>query len=280
MAEYQSLTIDQDQSYPARHEAIPQALFARLEETAGVMLKNPDLCIFRRFDKLHLINLVNIQDRLTQMEKDLTEQVEKTPREDLEDRLISLGKLLKEYGTLERLTARCGNAPVLTKIDDAIRLYAQNADFLPPQKPALRLLESKLQVHNQKLRTGIGHEMSNFTFMSLIPSQAGLLQNFIDTHHSIRRFFDPVCMSHGTFLILRLIAFQETDWKSELVAGEIFALKSAVCRADNHYFCILLCATLPRFSLNLRGEPSRTLGAGARLRHGCFFLYGRLFNGS
>ena len=205
MAEYQSLTIDQDQNYPSRHEMTAQALFTRLEVTAGVMLKNPELCIFRRLDKLHLINLVNIQDRLTQMEKDLAEQVEKMPREDLEEKLIGLGKLLKEYGSLESQTARCRNAPELTRTDDAVKLYAQNADFLSPQKSPLRLLESKLEVHNQQLRTEIGHEMSRSTLMSLIPSQAGLLQNFIDTHHSIRRFFAPVCTSHDTFLILRLI---------------------------------------------------------------------------
>jgi hypothetical protein len=71
-----------------------------LDLVAGYMKKDPDLWVFRRFGKLHLFNLLYLQQRLTKLENELEKQIEGGEDEGFDKLYPSIQNALKEYGTI------------------------------------------------------------------------------------------------------------------------------------------------------------------------------------
>ena len=71
-----------------------------LDLVAGYMKKDSDLWVFRRFGKLHLFNLLYLQQRLAQLENELEKQIEGGKDEGFDNLYPSIQNALKEYGTI------------------------------------------------------------------------------------------------------------------------------------------------------------------------------------
>lgn len=79
-------------------EVTPGDLLTRFEKTAEFMTGSKELWIFRRFEKLHLLNILNLQDRIARAETRLATEKDNMTSESLQVYLNDLQKTLKDYG--------------------------------------------------------------------------------------------------------------------------------------------------------------------------------------
>jgi hypothetical protein len=71
-----------------------------LDLVAGYMNKDSDLWVFRRFGKLHLFNILYLQQRLAELENELERQIEDGKDEGFDKLYPSIQNALKEYGAI------------------------------------------------------------------------------------------------------------------------------------------------------------------------------------
>jgi hypothetical protein len=81
----------------------PSELFIRssadLAFVAQYLNQDPDLWVFRRFGKLHLFNILCLQQRLAELENNLEEKIWKDEKIGFESLLYDIKIAVKEYGT-------------------------------------------------------------------------------------------------------------------------------------------------------------------------------------
>ena len=72
---------------------------ADLSFVAQYLNQDPDLWVFRRFGKLHLFNILCLQQRLAELENTLETKICNNERTGFDELLSSIKVALKEYGT-------------------------------------------------------------------------------------------------------------------------------------------------------------------------------------
>jgi hypothetical protein len=81
----------------------PSKLYLRppadLTFVAQYLNKDPDLWVFRRFGKLHLFNILQLQQRLAQLENTLEMKIWNGDTTGFDELLPDIKVALKEYGT-------------------------------------------------------------------------------------------------------------------------------------------------------------------------------------
>jgi hypothetical protein len=65
---------------------------------AQYLNQDPDLWVFRRFGKLHLFNILNLQQRLAELENTLETKIWNGEKTGFDELLPSIKVALKEYG--------------------------------------------------------------------------------------------------------------------------------------------------------------------------------------
>jgi len=73
----------------------PSYTESRLYQMAILMAGDNDFTVFRRFSELNFFNLLHIQHRLIELEKDLCEKLRK--RHSVSDIVLEIRQLLKDY---------------------------------------------------------------------------------------------------------------------------------------------------------------------------------------
>lgn len=98
-----SLDASKEESLPYSSHDRPSRLFLRPSAdwsfVAQYLNQDPDLWVFRRFGKLHLFNILQLQQRLTELEHSLETKISEEKTEGLDELLPDIKIALKEYGS-------------------------------------------------------------------------------------------------------------------------------------------------------------------------------------
>ena len=84
-------------------------LYDANKELADFMMLDSDLWIFRRFDRLHIFNIIYLQQHLADLERRLNEVVPKNgtgfDKDELNLLMIDMGTTLQKYGMLKGIAS-------------------------------------------------------------------------------------------------------------------------------------------------------------------------------
>jgi len=84
---------------------------ADLSFVAQYLNQDPDLWVFRRFGKLHLFNILCLQQRLAELENALETKIWNNETDGFDELLSNIKVGLKEYGTAAYLIEKPGSLP-------------------------------------------------------------------------------------------------------------------------------------------------------------------------
>ena len=103
----------------------PSTLYPRSEADFAIVAQylneDPDLWVFRRFGKLHLFNILLLQQRLAELEHALEKKVWDSERTGFETIVSDIKIAMKEYGTAVRPWKRlCSPFPSSNRIHPSI----------------------------------------------------------------------------------------------------------------------------------------------------------------
>jgi hypothetical protein len=85
------------QSFSQSEAMLPSFVTQDLTKIVEYMRKDQDHVIFKRFERLHLYNLLSLQHRLTELDTKITACEEDDDPEALAEILSQLGPLIKSY---------------------------------------------------------------------------------------------------------------------------------------------------------------------------------------
>jgi hypothetical protein len=98
-----SRDVTKEEGGPHSSHDKPSKLYLRPEAdlsfVAQYLNQDPDLWVFRRFGKLHLFNILCLQQRLAELENKLETKIWNGEKTGFDELLPSIKVALKEYGT-------------------------------------------------------------------------------------------------------------------------------------------------------------------------------------
>ncbi|RDL30850.1 Uncharacterized protein BP5553_10195 [Venustampulla echinocandica] len=162
----------------------PSELFLRSAADWGFVAQylnqDPDLWVFRRFGKLHLFNILCLQQRLAELENTLETKIWNDETGGLEELLPEIKIALKEYGTA----------------NDALSAQVNYRSYRQPEKRVFNLLENWWNMYHGRgsaLRIGLDFHSEGKNRPKDLASIAALektwTHRFIDSNDRLRRFF-------------------------------------------------------------------------------------------
>ncbi|KAF4633167.1 hypothetical protein G7Y89_g4959 [Cudoniella acicularis] len=174
---------------------------------AQYLNQDPDLWVFRRFGKLHLFNILCLQQRLAELENTLETKIWNDKTTGFDELLLDIKIALKEYGTAAISLNNLALFPVFylvhhpydydpNFIDDALSAQANYRSYRQPEKHVFSLLESWWKIYHGRgsaLRTGLDFHTEGKNRHKDLASIAALEKSwthrFIDSNDCLRRFF-------------------------------------------------------------------------------------------
>ncbi|KAN0103468.1 hypothetical protein V8E51_011781 [Hyaloscypha variabilis] len=159
----------------------PSKLFLRppadMSFVAQYMNQDPDLWVFRRFGKLHLFNILCLQQRLAELENTLETKIWNNETTGFDELLPDIKDALREY-------------------DNALSMQANYRSYRQPEKHIFSLLEKWWNIYHGRgsaLRVGLDFHSEGKKRPQDLASIAALektwTHRFIDRNDRLRRFF-------------------------------------------------------------------------------------------
>ncbi|KAH8670116.1 hypothetical protein BGZ60DRAFT_527604 [Tricladium varicosporioides] len=232
-------------SYDKPSPVIPRSE-ADWSYVARYLNQDSDLWVFRRFGKLHLFNILCLQERLAELENILETKISKEETTGFEELLLNIKISLKEYGTA---AISLNPLALFADLYDALSAQANYRSYRQPEAHVFSLLQNWWNTCHSRataLRIGldfhIGGKNNPKDLASIAALEKTWTHRFIDSNDRLRRLFakatDGRCVQEndaGSQLPSTLLYSEENVQRAEAVF-----LHACFC-------CLLLC---PIFALS------------------------------
>jgi len=193
----------EERSFCSSHDK-PSKIYPRSPADLGFVAQylnqDPDLWVFRRFGKLHLFNILCLQQRLAELENTLETKIWNDETE-FDELLLDIKITLKEYGTVP------SDVPASTMnhsddnesnrvIDDALLAQANYRSYRQPEKHIFSLFEKWWNIYHGRgsaLRIGLDLHTEGKNRHKDLASIAAIektwTHRYIDSNDRLRRLF-------------------------------------------------------------------------------------------
>ncbi|KAH8768543.1 hypothetical protein BGZ57DRAFT_929822 [Hyaloscypha finlandica] len=235
-----SRDVSKEEGGPHSSHDKPSKLYLRPEAdlsfVAQYLNQDPDLWVFRRFGKLHLFNILCLQQRLAELENKLETKIWNGEKTGFDELLPSIKVALKEY-------------------DDALSMQANYRSYRQPEKHIFKLLEKWWNYYHGRgsaLRIGLdlhtGGKNREKDLASIAAIEKTWTHRFIDSHDHLRRLFAKAS-TFSTPPTASETALPHDDGLGEQLPSTLLYSEENVQRAEAVFLhacfcCLLLCPIL------------------------------------
>jgi hypothetical protein len=199
-----------------------------LHKVAKYLSRDSDLWVFRRFGTLHLFNILHIQQRLTSLECELTEELSNGTNANFSELIPNIQHTLKEYGKLGNLhyqtpffsyftasVVRLERGVCLSNLisDDALSAQAKYRSYREPETHVLEHMEEWSNGNYAALRIGLNIDKERKCLKdiaSIAAIEKSWTHRFIDRHACLRSLFVEV--SAATVLLQAALIRFACSW--------------------------------------------------------------------
>lgn len=166
----------------------PDQVALELASIVEFMRQDPDNLVFRRFEKLNIYNLLMLQHRLAVCEEEISTHEQRWDGVALAESLLKLEALMKSYSEFE------SSSQFLNLLDSDEAFVAQVTMSKLHSTP--QHLVSTLRAHAKSCLKPLQHELNSpegwSDLLSLVSTEKGWIQTFIDKHYYLSRLFRKV----------------------------------------------------------------------------------------